>query len=117
MKFKVFIDLIAPLFVNDAAEISNSVLRSTFDRLFDQNSNGKVEQQEIASLLILLQGFDTYKHNLSHENRTQILNNRNNQIAFKGKNIQERATGNHPFYYLEFYDFVKCGYLRDLFMN
>ncbi len=83
MKFQRFIDLIDPLFANEAAEISNSVLRLAFDCLFDQNSNGKVEQHEMESFLILLQGFDTYKHNLC-----QIFNNRNNPISFKGKNIQ-----------------------------
>ncbi len=90
MKFEQFTDLIAPVFANDAAEISSAVLRSTFDRLFDQNSNGTIEQEEFDSLLILLQGINVYKQNLLHENLRQIFGSRTNHISFKGKNIQRR---------------------------
>ena len=56
MKFEQFIDLIAPVFANECSRNKYFVLRSTFDRLFDQNSNGTIEQEEFESLLILLQG-------------------------------------------------------------
>ncbi|CAF0899169.1 unnamed protein product [Adineta steineri] len=84
MKFEPFVDLIAPVFANDAAEISISVLRLTFDRLFDQNSNGTVEQQEFEALLILLQGFNTHKQSLFNENLRQIFPSRTNHVSFKG---------------------------------
>jgi hypothetical protein len=88
MKFEQFTELIAPIFANDAAEISSFVLRSTFDRLFNQNSKSTIEQEEFDSLLILLQGFNTYKLNLLHENLRQIFDNRKNHISFKGKHLQ-----------------------------
>jgi hypothetical protein len=81
IKFQQFTELIAPIFANEAAEISSFVLRSTFDRLFDQNSNGTIEQEELQSLLILLQGFNMTKQNLLYENFR-----RNNRISFKGGN-------------------------------
>jgi len=117
IKFGQFIDLITPIFANDAAEISSFVLRSTFDCLFDQNSNGKIEQEEFDSLLILLQGFNTYKQNLLHENLRQIFDHRTNHISFTGKYIQRKTNKKAIHLYLEFYDFVKCGYLRELFMS
>jgi len=90
MKFEQFIDLIAPVFANDAAEISSFVLRSTFDRLFDQNSNGTIEQEEFESLITLLRAFNTNKNDLDkkillYENLRKTFANRNNHISFKGK--------------------------------
>jgi hypothetical protein len=85
IKFQQFTELIAPIFANEAAEISTFALRSTFDRLFDLNSNGTVEQGELQSLLILLQGWNTTKQNFLQENLP-----RNNHISFKGKNNQRR---------------------------
>ena len=76
-----------PVFANDAAEISISVLRSTFDRLFDQNSNGTIEQPEFQSLSILLHGYNPAKQNLLFENLRQILSTRVSHISFKGKRI------------------------------
>lgn len=86
-----------PIFANDAAEISNSVLLSTFDYLFDQNSNGTIEQEEFDSLLILLQGLNTYKLNLLHENLRQKFGNRTHHISFKGKNLFQRKQINNLF--------------------
>jgi folate-dependent tRNA-U54 methylase TrmFO/GidA len=90
MKFEQFIDLIAPVFANNAAEINDFVLRSTFDRLFDQNSNGTIEQEEFESLLTLLRAFNTNKNdlekkNLLYENLRKAFANCNNHISFKGK--------------------------------
>jgi hypothetical protein len=31
--------------------------------------------------------------------------------------MKEKQKANYPFNYLEFDDFVKCGYLRELFMS
>lgn len=105
MKFEQFIDLIAPVFANNAAEISDSILRSTFDRLFDQNSNDTIEQGEFESLLTLLRAFNTNKNDLEkkfllYENLRKTFANRNNHISF-----------------LEFSQFVKCGYVRELLMG
>ncbi|CAF2464757.1 unnamed protein product [Rotaria sp. Silwood2] len=100
LNFEQFTDLITPIFANDAAEFSSFVLRSTFDHLFDLNSNGTIEQEEFESLFLLLQGFNSKKQILLQENLRQMLGNRNKHISFK-----------------EFYDFVKCGYLRQLFMS
>jgi hypothetical protein len=88
IKFERFTELIAPVFANDAAEISSFVLRSTFDCLFDQNSNGSVEQEEFRSLLILLHGVDTHKQSLFHENLRHIFGSHSNHISFESKNIQ-----------------------------
>ena len=117
MKFEQFADLITPVFANDAAEISTIVLRLTFDHLFDQNSNGTVEQEEFESLCILLQGFNTYKKNLLQENLRQMLGNRNKHISFKGIHIQNKYKILNFFFSLEFYDYVKCGSLRNLLMS
>ncbi|CAF3403890.1 unnamed protein product [Rotaria sp. Silwood1] len=100
LNFEHFTDLITPIFANDAAEFSNFVLRSTFDNLFDLNSNGTVEQEEFESLFLLLQGFNTKKQNLLQENLRQMLGNRHKHISFT-----------------EFCDFVKSGHLRQLFMR
>ncbi|CAF0725620.1 unnamed protein product [Rotaria sp. Silwood1] len=105
MNFEQFIDLIAPVFANNAAEINDFILRSTFDCLFDQNSNGTIEQEEFDSLLILLKAFNTNENNfekkiLLYEHLQQTFTNRNNHISFK-----------------EFSEFVKCGYVRELLMN
>ncbi|CAF1045712.1 unnamed protein product [Adineta ricciae] len=83
MRFEQFIDLITPLFANDAVEISHFVLRSTFDYLFDQNSNGSIEPQEFEPLFLLLHGNDASKLNLFHEHLRQIFSNRSNHISFK----------------------------------
>jgi hypothetical protein len=115
IKFEQFIDLLGPIFANDAAEISPFVLRSTFDRLFDQNSNGTVEQGEFESLLILLQGMNKNKQYLLHENLRQMFPSRNNHISFKGIKYQEQKQIIH--FHLEFNEFVKCGYLRELLMG
>jgi hypothetical protein len=90
MKFEQFIDLIAPVFANNAAEINDFILRSTFDRLFDQNSNDTIGQEEFESLLTLLRAFNTNKNDLEkkillYENLRQIFANHNNHISFKGK--------------------------------
>lgn len=85
MKFEEFINLITPVFANEAAEISNTLLRSTFDRLFDQNSNGTIEPGEFDSLFILLHGLNSFKLNLFHENLRQIFGTHAHHISFKGK--------------------------------
>ena len=90
MKFEQFIDLIAPVFANNAAEINEFILRSTFDCLFDQNSNGTIEHEEFESLLTLLQAFNTNKNDIDkktllYENLRTTFANRNNHISFKGK--------------------------------
>jgi hypothetical protein len=97
MKFEQFIDLIAPVFANNAAEISDFVLRSTFDRLFDHNSNGNIEQEEFQSLLTLLRAFNTHKNDLErhvslNENLRKTFARRNNRISFKGKIILTKTT-------------------------
>ncbi|CAF2049859.1 unnamed protein product [Rotaria magnacalcarata] len=99
IKFEQFTDLITPVFANEVSEVSSFVLRATFDNIFDQNSNGKIEQKEFEAIFILLQGSNTDKQQLLQENFRQILGRRTKHITFK-----------------EFYDFVKCGYLRQLFM-
>ncbi|CAM4740344.1 unnamed protein product [Rotaria magnacalcarata] len=105
MNFEQFIDLIAPVFANNAAEISDFMLRTTFDRLFDLNENGTIERDEFDSLLILLRAFNRNGNNLqknfvSYENLRQRFTNLNGHISFK-----------------EFSDFVKRGYVRELLMN
>ena len=90
MNFEQFIDLIAPVFANNAAEISDFILRSTFDCLFDQNSNGTIQQEEFDSLLTLLRAFNANKYDLDeekplHKNLRQIFINGNNHISFQGK--------------------------------
>lgn len=92
MKFEQFIDLIAPVFANNAAEIHDFVLRSTFDRLFDQNINGSIDKEEFQSLLTLLRAFNTNQTDLErrlafYENLRDAFANRNNQISFQGKSI------------------------------
>lgn len=92
MKFEQFIDLIAPVFANNAAEINDFVLRSTFDRLFDQNINGSIDKEEFQSLLTLLRAFNTNQTDLErrlafYENLRDAFANRNNQISFQGKSI------------------------------
>ena len=91
MKFEQFIDLIAPVFANHAAEINDFVLRSTFDRLFDQNSKGYIERQEFESLITILRAFNTNQTDIErkiffYENLRKIFADRNNHISFKGKN-------------------------------
>jgi hypothetical protein len=121
MKFEQFTDLIAPVFANNAAEISDFVLRSTFDRLFDHNCNGTVEQDEFQSLLTLLKAFNVNKNYLEkkfllNENLRQTFAHRKNHISFKGKIINTKTTysiSSHS----EFCDFVKCGYVRELLME
>jgi hypothetical protein len=122
MKFEQFTDLIAPVFANNAAEISDFVLRSTFDRLFDQNSNGTIEQEEFDSLLTLLRAFnansdDLEKKFLLYENLQQTFANRNNHISFKGKRIEIQIVYFRIYSYLEFSEFVQCGYVRELLMG
>jgi hypothetical protein len=90
MKFEQFIDLIAPVFANNAAEINDFILRSTFDRLFDQNSNDSIERQEFESLITLLRAFNTNQTDIErkillYENLRKIFVNQNNHISFKGK--------------------------------
>ena len=84
MTFEEFIVLIDPIFANEAAEVSMSVLRSTFDNLFDQNSNGTIEREEFESLFVLLHGWMGKKKHLSDENLRQIFSNRLNHISFQG---------------------------------
>jgi hypothetical protein len=91
MKFEQFIDLIAPVFANHAAEINDFILRSTFDRLFDQNSHGFVERQEFESLITLLRAFNTNQMDIErrislYENVRKTFANQNNLISFNGKN-------------------------------
>jgi len=123
MTFEQFIDLIAPVFANNAAEISDLILRSTFDRLFDQNSNGTIEQEEFKSLLTLLRAFNTNKNDLEkeillYENLRKTFANRNNHISFKGKtNSNKKKTRKIFSSILEFSEFVKCGYVRELLMG
>ena len=89
MNFEQFTDLIAPVIANDAAEISAFVLRSTFDRLFDQNSNGTIEKEEFQSLINLLKGLNNNQSNLdktstSNGNLRRLFIHRNGHITFKG---------------------------------
>ena len=95
MKFEHFIDLLASGLANNAAEISEYVLRSTFDLLFDQNSNGSVEQDEFQSLLTLLRAFNlnemkSERKMFLDEHLRQTFATRNNRIGFKG-NIYQYA--------------------------
>lgn len=90
MNFEQFIDLIAPVFANNAADINEFMLRSTFDRLFDLNSNGTIEQEEFDSLVILLKAFNKNESDLekkirSYENLRQRFIDCNKHISFKGK--------------------------------
>ena len=123
MKFEQFIDLIAPVFANNAAEISDFVLRSTFDRLFDQNSNGSIEKEEFESLLTLLRAFNTNQNDFErkiflYENLRTTFADRNNHISFNGKSIEIAIRRkNHLLFSLEFSEFVKCGYVRELLMG
>ena len=89
MRFEQFIDLITPLFASDAVEISHFMLRSTFDYLFDQNSNGSIEPQEFEPLFLLLHGNNASKLDLFHEHLRQIFSNRSNHVSFKGKNVKQ----------------------------
>lgn len=116
MRFERFIDLITPLFANDAVEISPFVLRSTFDYLFDQNSNGSIEPPEFEPLFLLLHGNDASKLNLFQEHLRQLFSNRSIHVSFKGKIIKHQKVSKHLDTHLEFADFVKYGYLRELFM-
>ncbi|CAF3567837.1 unnamed protein product [Rotaria sordida] len=93
LNFEQFTDLITPIFANDAAEFSSFVLRSTFDHLFDLNSNGTIEQDEFEALFLLLQGFNSKKQNLLQENLRQMLGNRNKHISFQGINIPKILNG------------------------
>lgn len=85
MKFEQFVDLIVPIFANEAVEVTSTVIRSTFDQLFDQNSNGVIELEEFDCLFRLLHGIDSYKQNLLHENFRLLCNHRSNHLSFKGK--------------------------------
>ncbi|UJR23132.1 hypothetical protein I4U23_026152 [Adineta vaga] len=100
LQFEKFVDLVTPLFAYDTIEISSFVLRSTFDYLFDHNSNGSIEPPEFEPAFILLHGNHSDKLNLFHENLRRIFTNRSNHVSFK-----------------EFSEFVKYGYLRELFMS
>jgi hypothetical protein len=89
MTFEQFTNLIVPIFVNKAADINDSVLRCTFDCLFDQNFNGTIEREEFQSLLQLLQMFN---HN-TFESRDESFSNinlpfecldRNDDVTFQG---------------------------------
>lgn len=89
MKFEQFIDLLAPVFANNAAEINEFVLRSTFDRLFDQNCNGSIDKEEFQSLLTLLRAFnrnqtDLERKNSFEENLHETFVNGMNEISFEG---------------------------------
>lgn len=84
MKFEQFVDLIVPIFANEAVEVTQCAVRSTFDCLFDQNSNGTIELEEFDSLFRLLHGIDPYRQNLMHESFRQLCNHRSNHISFKG---------------------------------
>jgi hypothetical protein len=87
MTFEDFIVLIDPIFANEAAEVSTSVLRSSFDNLFDQNSNGTIEIEEFESLSVLLHGWIGKKKHLSDDNLRQTFSNRFNHISFQGRAI------------------------------
>jgi len=125
MKFEHFIDLLAPVLANNAAEISEYVLRSTFDLLFDQNSNGSVEQDEFQSLLTLLRAFNlnemkSERKMFLDEHLRQTFATRNNRIGFKGNiyiNMQIEAESITISCFLEFSEFVKCGYVREILMG
>lgn len=84
MKFEQFIDLLAPVFANNAAEINEFVLRSTFDRLFDQNCDGSIDREEFQSLLTLLRAFNS---NQTDKER-KISFDENHQISFQGKSTR-----------------------------
>ena len=81
MTFEQFIDLLAPVFANNAAEINEFVLRSTFDCLFDQNSNGSIEKEEFQSLLTLLRAFNSNQTDLERKSSFD----ENNEISFQGQ--------------------------------
>ncbi|UJR25779.1 hypothetical protein I4U23_007132 [Adineta vaga] len=105
MKFEQFTDLIAPVFANNAEDINDFTLRSTYDRLFDQKSNGTIDQEEFQSLLKLLKAFNRNQNDLEknfylYETLRQTFAHQNNHISFQ-----------------EFSEFVKCGYVRELLMG
>ena len=89
MKFEQFTDLIAPVFAHNAADINDFILRSTYDRLFDQKSNGTIDQEEFHSLLKLLKAFNRNQNDLErnfylYETLRQTFAHRNNHISFQG---------------------------------
>lgn len=92
MKFEQFIDLISPVLSCHVADLTDSVLRTTFDRLFDQNSNGTIEQDEFQSLLILLNSFnnktDFEKKFFIDESLQQTFHRRRHHLTFKGEKIE-----------------------------
>jgi len=84
IQFEQFIDLISSIFANETIEISSFILRSTFDELFDQNSNNLIELDEFDSLYILLHGQNKYNQTILHENMRQLLGYRSSHMSFKG---------------------------------
>ena len=92
MKFERFTDLVAPMFANNAAEISETVLRSTFDGLFDQHCHGIIAEDEFASLVTLLKVFDVngnqcYEKSSMSDAAGHMFTNRNKPISFRGKSV------------------------------
>ncbi len=83
IKFEQFTELIAPIFANDAAEISMFVLQSTFDCLFDQTSNGTIGQDQFDSLLTLIHGVNAHKRHLLHENFRHLFGSHSNHVSFE----------------------------------
>ena len=87
MKFERFTDLVAPMFANNAAEISETVLRSTFDGLFDQHCHGIIAEAEFASLVTLLKGFSISGKSLRSDSAGHMFTDRSNHISFKGRTV------------------------------
>ena len=90
MKFERFTDLVAPMIANNAAEISETVLRSTFDGLFDQHCHGIIAEDEFESLVTLLKGFtihgnDGHEKSLISDRAGHLFTDRSNHISFKGR--------------------------------
>jgi hypothetical protein len=92
MKFERFTDLVAPMFANNAAEISETILRSTFDGLFDQHYHGIIAEDDFASLVTLLKGFningtDWHGRSLMSDCAGHMFTDRNNHISFEGRAV------------------------------
>lgn len=100
MSFEQFTDLLTPVVACNAAEITDSILRSTFDCLFDQDSNGTIEQEEFQSLLILLNTFnskaDSERKSFINEILQETFSRRHNHLTFKGKAFASSSTSILP---------------------
>ncbi|CAF0827259.1 unnamed protein product [Rotaria sordida] len=87
LNFEQFTDLITPIFANDAAEFSSFVLRSTFDHLFDLNSNGTIEQDEFEALFFITSSLNGFGLNIVRKFSKQGCD-----IVLNGNHIDENIT-------------------------